>query len=776
VRDDDDGHYESFPEAEEVDSSEFPSKRGKKKKTKSAETPTVPPRVILPPGKTDVENEAHKQVQSWWDKLPPLYPPKPAPKGGAKKNPVSAAPVSAVRESAPVSPATSEPATDPVHDPVVSTTVPEVVPTSNFVEPPVLRKLPPRKSPLNRTRYTSPRQRLTSPKRFSAWSPTEPIMTRGARARGLTELAHVAMWTDVDQDKYYMSLHSGDFFLVSDTGGDRIPAVSQVDANPARSLDPTSETGFLQLHRDVPKSFPAALRDKRWGPAAQAEWQKMAESRCLVVADTRVAQAAIADGSATLFYLFPIFENKEKEGKNVDAVRLVADGRQQANLDEDTYAFTPAKEELLVLLHLASTFDWEMVLIDHKRAFLSVDWKAKKPAYARVRGDPHFYSVLRAIYGSVLSPKLYGDSVVKRMTELGWERKHMCRCIYTKTIDGQLHYFFHHVDDFLFLGPSREALTREVEKLRSIIKTTEPEWDPGRVLGYTLQRDRVRRIIKLTVGSKIVQGFDDLEIPKANREPHVPMPTTAYVIAGEDFDNLPNDRSEFLDSKGIRAYQRIVGLVTWLSGVRYDVVFALQYLSWFNQAPRKHHLHYAEYVMNYLLHTKDIPLVLGGDVDDLGLKTYTDASLGTAPKGKSVHAQMHRLSEHAGAVLAQTSTSRTVQLASFEAELDSLGGALKGNSRMYNILIELLGEVKTVPVVHCDNQAVLEFVRGNSNAKLSRYMDLRLFYIREKVALERVSLQFMPGVHIPTDKLTKLAVRGEFEEFRSNIQGLKLLQ
>jgi len=44
---------------------------------------------------------------------------------------------------------------------------------------------------------------------------------------------------------------------------------------------------------------------------------------------------------------------------------------------------------------------------------------------------------------------------------------------------------------------------------------------------------------------------------------------------------------------------------------------------------------------NILKTTRDLPLVLGGE-EDIQVTTYTDASLGTAPKGRSVVANTTR--------------------------------------------------------------------------------------------------------------------------------------
>ena len=58
--------------------------------------------------------------------------------------------------------------------------------------------------------------------------------------------------------------------------------------------------------------------------------------------------------------------------------------------------------------------------------------------------------------------------------------------------------------------------------------------------------------------------------------------------------------------------------------------------------------------------------------------TYTDASLGTAPRGRSVVAQLHKMNDElAGAVSAPTKAADVVFMSSIEAELDGVAKGLR---------------------------------------------------------------------------------------------------
>jgi len=179
-------------------------------------------------------------------------------------------------------------------------------------------------------------------------------------------------------------------------------------------------------------------------------------------------------------------------------------------------------------------------------------------------------------------------------------------------------------------------------------------------------------------------------------------------------------------------------------------------------------------VPTYLYISKELPLVLGGS-PDLEVITYTDASLGTAPKGRSVVANMTKLHEKAGAVSATTKATNVVFTSSFEAELDGVTRGLKASSRTVNITKELQMELGKVPRLWSDNLAMIRFVQGEGVAKGVRHVELRMWYVRERYKDGTVIIDWMTGKEIPADKLTKLGTREEHEAFTRDIMGHALL-
>jgi len=371
------------------------------------------------------------------------------------------------------------------------------------------------------------------------------------------------------------------------------------------------------------------------------------------------------------------------------------------------------------------------------------------------------------------SPKDYQDEVAERLLSLGYKRLTMCSCMYVLVEGDKIIIVYDFVDDFIFTGNDREFVSAKIAEMRCKVSTTEPIWDAENVLGLHLTRDYERKTISVTMPDRITEMYEKYNV-NITREIDVPMPTSGYIIKDEQFENVSPEKSSLLDNSGISDYMGIVGSLIWVSGVRLDVLFTVMYLSWSTKSPRVHHMDMAKYCVAYLYQSRDLPLVLGGS-GELQITAYTDASLGTAGKGRSVIGHLVKLHPDAGAIFARSTATQTVHLSSFEAELDGLFTALKSVSRVKNILTELGMAFTQVSNVFSDNKAMIDFVHGAGVAKGVRHMELRMWYVREKYKCGDVFLDYCEGVHIPSDKLTKLGSRSSHGKFRVDIMGLRLL-
>ena len=437
-----------------------------------------------------------------------------------------------------------------------------------------------------------------------------------------------------------------------------------------------------------------------------------------------------------------------------------------------TYTSNPSREELLILIHLCAAQNLEYCHVDQVRAFLSAERREPTTIYTRVRGSSQYWKIVHALYGLKTSPRDYQETVVAKLLQQGYKRLPMCHSIYIKpTATGNI-LVYNYVDDFLFAATTVHMIKQEVDIFRLTTNTTEPLFDPPMVLGLHLVRNREKRIILVDMQHQIEKMVEKLG--HVTQEKYVPMPTSQYIIDAEELAALPEKSKRQLTSLEITKYLSIVGGINWISGVRMDINFSLLFLAWNTQLPLQHHLNQAYHLLNYLYTTRCIPLVLGGS-DDIQITAYSDCSLGTGPKGRSIVGLAMKLHPFSGAISAQSKSTQCVVLNIFEGELDGLAKGIQAVNRVTNTLTEFQIPILTTPILYGDNMAVIDFVHGRGSAKGVRHMALRLWYCREQTLLQHVEVDHMDGEHILADKLTKLGSVEDHNIFVIDLLGLALL-
>lgn len=309
-----------------------------------------------------------------------------------------------------------------------------------------------------------------------------------------------------------------------------------VDVAQGRKGDVEYSVGYRAVTVGIPKNYPDALVDAKWREAARTEWNTLVETKALLLVDSEFAKESIRKG-ADLVVLFPVYEEKEKEGKLVRKVRLVGDGRTHYTAGS-TYSPTPSREELLVILHTAAKYDWDIVHIDEVRAFLNATYKGDDPVFTKMRGDDKYYEVVKALYGLKSSPRDYNTEVRAKLISLGFTPLLLSNQLYIfkENDTDALVMICDFVDDFVITGNNLEGIKRFIEKFRDVTNTTEPAYNPTK-------RDREKRIIKVSMVGKIQELGEkyDLSSVKARS---VPMPMSQYIVKEYDYDDRSRVESE----------------------------------------------------------------------------------------------------------------------------------------------------------------------------------------------------------------------------------------
>jgi hypothetical protein len=371
-----------------------------------------------------------------------------------------------------------------------------------------------------------------------------------------------------------------------------------------------------------------------------------------------------------------------------------------------------------------------------------------------------FYRIFGALYGLKSAPKDYQKTVVYRLTvKMEFKRLGMCACIYYLVIDGVhiiLIYIF--VDDFVWTGSNSALVVEMMNKYKEFAETN-ILCNPEKVLGMEVRRDRARRAIGLSLHEKaedMMKKVDEMGLLQEfnlsmGRLPKVPITVSAAIIGDLPFDSglVEEDLCPLLDKENIGKYLVLVGGLIWQIGIRNDILYAVLYASWQTHKPRRYHLKQVARMVMYVFSTREKSILWLGGHDPIELITYTDMSLNTAPNGKSVIAYGTRLGPRSGLISSKAKATVDVVLSSFEGELEGhingvrdneeksycIGGmfeAFKQAASVMNLLIEL-DEYPILRTIYADNEAMVNFVKGDAQGKGMKHASLRLWYVRQQL-------------------------------------------
>jgi hypothetical protein len=159
------------------------------------------------------------------------------------------------------------------------------------------------------------------------------------------------------------------------------------------------------------------------------------------------------------------------------------------------------------------------------------------------------------------------------------------------------------------------------------------------------------------------------------------------------------------------------------------------------------------WVLEYLIATKHMPLVLGGE--SVSLRVRCDASLGGLPDRRSVGAHVLTTSTQSGACYVMCSVIRSVVVSIFEAELNAYVEGLDTMLYVMHACDEMLYMRGDNNTVLTDSQSTLDWIESGIASRKSRHVELRLHRARQVIADGIVSSDYVDTKDNISDLFTK---------------------
>lgn len=235
----------------------------------------------------------------------------------------------------------------------------------------------------------------------------------------------------------------------------------------------------------------------------------------------------------------------------------------------------------------------------------------------------------------------------------------------------------------------------------------------------------------------------------------------------------PTIYSTASDSQGGKTptqFRELIGALMYLAvSTRFDISFAVSFLSRFLAEPTSQHWNFALRVLRYLKGTANLGIVYHGSTrSEAVLEAFSDSDYASDPvTRRSVSGQVFKYN---GSPVSWSSTQqKTVALSSTEAEYLAACEATKTALWLKQLLVELHLEV--TPTILIDNQSAIRLIKNPEFHKRTKHIDVRYHFIREKFDNREIDLGYVPSEVQEADLFTKPLKKPVFLRLRDLING-----
>lgn len=449
--------------------------------------------------------------------------------------------------------------------------------------------------------------------------------------------------------------------------------------------------------------------------------------------------------------------------------RLVARGDSMiAGVDFDSsWAMVARMESVRVVMSVAAVLHLTLKQWDFSAAYLN--GVLDRPMYMRqpkgfVKGGMEGKVCLlkRPLYGMVQAGHIWYKMLEKGYEELGFHASKADPCVRTR-IDGDKYTVTTtHTDDVLSASSSKEEALR-------VMKEFADKWDLKDVdelqllLGLTVERfdNGDVGITQTAYFEKVLRhfGFWDLSPLSTPLPPHTQVHANAAPLSEADI--------AFMKDKPFRP---VLGTLIWgSSGTRPDISFACGALGHIQSRPNPEHWRLLVGVCRYVRGTLDYGILYRSlDVDGpgKGLKPlgYVDADwAGCIDSRRSTSGYIFLMG---GAPVSWSSKRQAVvALSSTEAEYISLARGSQQAMWMKNFLSEINLAQPPPFLLNGDNLGSLSLTETTKGHGLSKHIDIRYHYIRDRVKEGDIAVRAVRTTENVADILTKALPRVAHERF-----------
>ena len=471
--------------------------------------------------------------------------------------------------------------------------------------------------------------------------------------------------------------------------------------------------------------------------------------------------------------------------------RGCADGRRQRvfTAKEEASSPTVATESVFLSCTVDAMERRDVGIVDIPNAFLQGEMDEDDVVYMRLDGtladllvklDPARYELharqvngktviyarlRKPLYGTLKAALLFWKRLSSELAKKGFVANPYDPCVVNKSINGHQCTILWHVDDLKISHVDPNVVS-------AVIADLEKEF--GQEAPLTVTRGKVHEYLGMTLD---YQTPGKVKITMVNyikdmlRELPTDMDGESITPAGNHLFQVNESNPELLDEATSDFYHHNTAKLLYLcKRARPDIQTAVAFLCTRVNQPDRDDYKKLGRVMRYLRGSLHMPLTLEATQTNI-IKWWVDASFAVHPDMRSHTGGVMTLGR--GAVYSTSTRQKINTRSSTESELVAV------NDVMPQILwtrrfLDAQGYGSTDSIIYQDNQSCMLLAKNGraSSSKRTRHIDIRYFFVTDRIASGDVSVAYCPTADMIADFFTKPLQGAPFRQFRDFIMNI----
>jgi hypothetical protein len=518
--------------------------------------------------------------------------------------------------------------------------------------------------------------------------------------------------------------------------------------------------------------------------AVLKELQQLHDRKVLEPKDATKLSAS--DKKAALQYLMFL---KQKRNGTIKG-RGCADGRKQREYTTKEEASSPtvAIESVMLSCVIDAKEGRDIATVDIPGAFMQADMDEVvhmklegKMAELLVRIDPKLYrkhvqmekgkpvlyvELRKALYGTLKAALLFWRRLSTKLKEWGFESNPYDWCVMNKMIAGKQCTILWHVDDLKISHVDPNVVTEVITWL---------DGEFGKEAPLTKTRGKVHDYLGMTLDFSVPGkvGISMIDYIKGMlRELPDDMAGEAATPASNHLFEV-NEQSGNMQLDAATAdffHHNVAKLLFLCKRARPDIQTPISFLCTRVKSPDTDDYKKLARVMRYLRGSIDMPLTLEAD-DVHVIKWWIDASFAVHPDMRSHTGGTMTLGK--GSVYSTSTRQKLNTRSSTEGELVGVNDVLP-QVLWTRYFLEAQGYGVKDSMVYQDNQSAILLEKNGkaSSSKRTRHINIRYFFITDRIAASEMSVAYCPTGDMVADFFTKPLQGSLFKRFRDTIMNV----